>query len=80
MSSAAIMGPIVHPVGDTSMDNHGGITSTGETPDPCTRALWHSFQYSSGNKSGGTGEGNNKFCRMKYLFGTSNGSLTCIKF
>jgi hypothetical protein len=40
------------------MENHGGMISTGETPDSSSRALWKFYQQSSGNKEEGTGEGN----------------------
>jgi hypothetical protein len=31
----------------TSIENNGGIISTGETPDSSTRALWKSYQQSN---------------------------------
>jgi hypothetical protein len=37
-----------------SMDNHGGMVSTGATPDSSIRALWKSYQQSSNSKSRGT--------------------------
>jgi hypothetical protein len=39
------------------MEIHGGMISTGKTPDSSTRALWQSYQQSTRNKAGGDGEG-----------------------
>jgi hypothetical protein len=45
-----------------NMENYGGMTSTGETPDSSTGALWKFYRQLFLNKGGGAGEGNNKFC------------------
>jgi hypothetical protein len=44
--TAATNGPTVHPPGDTSTENQGGLMSVEETPDSCTRALWQSYHHS----------------------------------
>jgi hypothetical protein len=54
-----------------------GMMSTGETPDSSTTAQCQSCQQSYSSKGGGTGEENDEFCLMKYLFHTSKGALTC---
>jgi hypothetical protein len=49
-----------------SMENHGGIISTRETPDSSARAFWQSYQQSH-LVAGGIGEENNEFVVNKYL-------------
>jgi hypothetical protein len=44
-----------------------GMMSTGETPDSSTTAQCQSCQQPYSSKGGGTGEGNDEFCLMKYL-------------
>jgi hypothetical protein len=51
-----------------SMENSGGMISTGETPDLSTTALWQSYQQSHilANKEE-LGEGNYEFGLTEYL-------------
>jgi hypothetical protein len=62
-----------------SMENRGGMMSTGETPDSSTRAILILPALSYSIKSGGNGERNDEFCLTKYLFRSSKGFLTCRK-
>jgi hypothetical protein len=63
-----------------SIESRGGIISTGEN-------FWFVLQWpllvlreeSSSSKAKGTGEGNDEFLLTKYLFYTSQDSLTCRK-
>jgi hypothetical protein len=62
------------------MENHGGIISTGETPDSSTRALWESYQQSHivANQVE-PGEGNDE-CSLRSIFvHTSKWFFTCRK-
>jgi hypothetical protein len=61
------------------LENHGGMISTGETPDSSTRALWESYQQSASNKTGETDDVNYESWLMKYLFHALKGSLICRK-
>jgi hypothetical protein len=78
--TAGTNGPVVYSFKwCMSKENHGEIISSGETPCLFTRALWHSCQQSSSNKSGGTAKEMMDFCLTKYHFHASKGSLTCRK-
>jgi hypothetical protein len=62
------------------MENHGEMALMGETPDFVHQSsLTILPAESSGRKAGGTGIGNYEFCLAKYVFHTSEGSVTCRK-
>jgi hypothetical protein len=71
--------PIVHPY-VMSVENHGGMITTGESPDSSTRTLWLCYQQSHQ-------EANHEKLAKKImnlavriiLVHTSKGSLTCCK-
>jgi hypothetical protein len=50
-----------------SVENYGGMMSTGKNAYSSTRALCQSYQQSSSNKAGGTGEVIDEFYLTKYL-------------
>jgi hypothetical protein len=50
-----------------SIENNGGIISTGESSDSSIRARGQSHQQSCSSKAGLTGEGNYEFGLPKYL-------------
>jgi len=62
------------------MENHGGMISTGETPDSSTRALWKSYQQSHlvAKQEELAKEMMNLALRSIFVH-TSKGSLTCRK-
>jgi hypothetical protein len=51
-----------------TMWKHGGMMSTGETPDSSTRDLWQFYPKLSSSKVGVTGEVYDEFCLTKYPF------------
>jgi hypothetical protein len=55
-----------------SMENHGGMTSMGETPDSTNTALWQSYQqcYLVANQEE-LGEGNDEFSLRSIFVNTS---------